>query len=127
MTDSQDPVVLIAKSGELLAVLCARLALSGETPVTAAASDDSRLDTRLRSTAVLIVEAACLSQGLDDEGLAHEDPALAVAMLRSQGWNGKLLLLVDAVPDYPGQDNVGWVSMRGGAAAVVKALAELRG
>jgi hypothetical protein len=111
-----EPVVLIAREGALLSVLCARLAMAGETPVTAATCTDPRLSSELRDKAVLVIESSGLSC----------DPQQSVAELRAAGWNGKLLLLVDLVPDQPQPSQVSWVDCRGGTAAVMKALAELR-
>ena len=88
MEAGPEPVVLIAREATLLSVLCARLALAGDTPVTA------------------------------------EE---AVAMLRAQGWNGKLLLLVDRVPDHEPPGRVAWVDCRGGNAKVLAAINALRG
>jgi hypothetical protein len=112
-----EPVVLIAREGALLSVLCARLAMAGETPVTAAACTDPRLDLVLRDQAVLVIEASGVSC----------NPEEAIAQLRAGGWNGKLLLLVDRMPDQAPPRRVAWAECRGGTAAVMKALAELRG
>ena len=48
-------------------------------------------------------------------------------MLRAQGWNGKLLLLVDRVPDHEPPGRVAWVDCRGGNAKVLAAINALRG
>jgi hypothetical protein len=111
-----EPVVLIAREGALLSVLCARLAMAGETPVTAAAPGDKRLDEGLRARAALVIECSGLSC----------NPEEAVALLRSEGWFGKLLLLVDRVPDHPPPRDVAWIDCRGGSAAVRAALDGLR-
>ena len=117
MEVAAEPVVLIAREGALLSVVCARLAMAGETPITAADSTDPRLDDGLRERAVLVVEASRLSC----------NPEEAVATLRSQGWNGKLALLVDRIPDHSPPKSVAWVDCRGGTAAILSALTTLRG
>lgn len=116
MEAATEPVVLIAREGALLSVLCARLAMAGETPVTAAACNDPRLDSGLRDKAVLVIEASGLSG----------NPEEAVGQLRAEGWHGKLLLLVDSIPDHEPPLRVAWVDGRGGTAAMMTALAGLR-
>ena len=117
MEVAAEPVVLIAREGALLSVVCARLAMAGETPITAADCGDPKLDDGLRDRAVLVVDASLLSADPDD----------AVELLRAQGWHGKLALLVGAVPTHLPPNRVAWVDGRGGTAAVMRALAELRG
>lgn len=117
MEVAAEPVVLIAKEGALLSVVCARLAMAGETPITAARCDDPRLDESLRDKAVLVIEAARLSC----------NPEEAVAALRAKGWNGKLALIVTRMPDHAPPKGVAWVDCQGGTAAVMAALASLRG
>jgi hypothetical protein len=112
-----EPVVLIAREGALMSVLSARLAMAGETPVTATSPGDKRLDDGLRARAVLVIESSGLSC----------NPEEAVALLRAEGWVGKLLLLVDRVPDQPPPNGVAWIDCRGGTAAIMTALAGLRG
>ena len=112
-----EPLVLIAREATLLSVLCARLALAGDTPVTASTSTDPRLDPTLRDEALLVIQSATLSC----------NPEEAVAMLRAQGWNGKLLLLVDRMPDHEPPGRVAWVDCRGGNAQVLAALNAQRG
>ena len=116
MEAGSDSVVLIAREGALMSVLCARLAMAGDTPVTASTPSDDRLDGGLRDRALLVIEAACVSG----------NPEEAVAKLRAQGWNGKLLLLVEQVPDHAPPARVAWVDCRGGSAALMTALARLR-
>jgi hypothetical protein len=117
MEAAAEPVVLIAREGALLSVVCARLAMAGETPITAADCDDPRLDDGLRDKAVLVIEGALLSRS----------PAEAVDLLRGRGWNGKLALLLSEVPaDHPPK-RVAWIDGRGGSAAIMSALATLRG
>jgi hypothetical protein len=116
MEVASEPVVLIARDGALMSVLCARLAMAGDTPVTASASTDPRLDAALRERSLLVIEAAGLS------GNAKE----AAAKLRAQGWNGKLLLMVEDVPDHAPPERVAWVDARGGSAALMAALKSLR-
>ena len=116
MEAGPEPVVLIAREATLLSVLCARLALAGDTPVTASASTDPRLDAALRDRALLVIQSTTLSC----------NPEEAVAMLRAQGWNGKLLLLVDRVPDHEPPGRVAWVDCRGGNARLLAALNALR-
>ena len=95
MEAGPEPVVLIAREATLLSVLCARLALAGDTPVTASASTDPRLDAALRDRALLVIQSTTLSC----------NPEEAVAMLRAQGWNGKLLLLVGGNQRLAGMRN----------------------
>jgi hypothetical protein len=117
MEAGAEPVVLIAREGALMSVLCARLAMAGHTPVTASASTDPGLDAALRARALLVIESGCLSC----------NPEEAVGMLRAQGWNGKLLLLVDRIPDHAPPSGVTWIDCRGGTAAILAALDRLRG
>jgi hypothetical protein len=117
MEAAAEPVVLIAREGALLSVVCARLAMAGETPITAADCGDPRLDDGLRDRALLVVDASVLTA----------DPEEAVAMLRAQGWHGKLVLLVSTVPAQVPPKRVAWIDGRGGTAAILSALSTLRG
>jgi hypothetical protein len=117
MEVASEPVVLIARDGALLSVLCARLEMAGDTPVTASASNDAGLDRDLRDRALLVIESACLSA----------DPDEAVEKLRAQGWNGKILVLVDLLPDHAPPYRAAWADRRGGTAALMAALTGLRG
>ena len=116
MDVAAEPVVLIAREGALLSVVCARLAMAGETPITAVDCADPRLDDGLRKRAMLVVEASRLSV----------DPEEAVVALRAQGWSGKLAVLVNGVPDGSPPSRVAWVDSRGGTAAIMTAIATLR-
>ena len=117
MEAGAEPVVLIAREATLMSVLCARLAMAGDTPVTATTSTDARLNPTLRDKALLVIQSSCLSC----------NPEEAVGMLRAQGWNGKLLLLVDRVPDHSPPGRVAWIDCRHGSSAVLAALKALRG
>jgi hypothetical protein len=111
-----EPIVLIVGEGALLSVVCARLAMAGETPITARDWHDPRLGPELRGKATLVVEGAFLSQ----------DGEAAVRSLREMGWCGKLVILADNLPDGGDQADICWVPRRNGTAGVLAALAKLR-
>ncbi|MDB5721106.1 MAG: hypothetical protein JWP15_1724 [Alphaproteobacteria bacterium] len=117
MSAAAEPIVLIDRGGALLSVVSARLAMAGDTPITASDCVDPKLVPALRSTALLVIEARRIAP----------DPTQAVNSLRAMGWNGKLLIIVDQLPDGEPPAQVRWVSKRGGTSAVMSALANLRG
>jgi hypothetical protein len=117
MEFAAEPIVLVAREGALLSVVCARLIMAGETPITVGDCVDPKLDPALRSKAILVVEAARLSA----------DPVEAVHALRAMGWEGKLAIIVDPVPEGDPPARVRWIARSGGTPAIMSAIAALRG
>ena len=111
-----EPIVLIAREGALISVVCARLIMAGDTPITAGDFDDPQLEPALRSSAILVVEGKRLSP----------EPGQAVHALRAMGWNGKLAVILDRLPEAEPPARVRWVAKTGGTPAIMAAIATLR-
>jgi hypothetical protein len=115
MASALEPIVLVAREGALLSVVCARLIMAGETPITASDCVDPKLEPGLRAAAILVVEAAHLS----------DEPPGAVQQLRAMGWGGKLAIIVDG-PQAEPPAKVRWIPKAGGTAAIMSAITALR-
>ena len=118
MTEPSRLLVLIVRNAALRSTLAARLALAGEAVVTVERCDAPQLG-RLRRDSILVVSGSAL------EG----EPAGWPALLRAQGWQGKIAILADtagiALPPA-GEDDVAVIGAKNPIADLLALLARWR-